>query len=56
MPFGFALSPCGAFLVEAPAEQATIRAAREMRAAGLSLRAIGERLVVLGQTLPPGCP
>jgi site-specific DNA recombinase len=46
VPFGFAL--CGALLVEAPAEQATIRAAREMRAAGLSLRAIGERLVVLG--------
>jgi DNA invertase Pin-like site-specific DNA recombinase len=42
VPFGYALAADGVRLVEHPGEQAVIREIREMRAAGMSLRAIAD--------------
>ena len=44
VPFGFRLADDGTRLEAAPGEQATIRAARELRASGLSLRAVAAEL------------
>lgn len=43
-PYGFTIADDGATLVKLPAEQAVIAEARELRASGLSLRAIAAEL------------
>ncbi len=48
VPYGWRLSGDGVRLVAHRAEQRIIRAARELQAAGLSLRAIGARLAAEG--------
>ena len=48
VPFGYSLADDGVHLVAHDDEQGTIRAARELRAGGLSLRAVAERLATLG--------
>lgn len=48
VPYGFALKRDGVHLVAARAEQATIGRARELRAAGLSLRAVAATLASEG--------
>jgi DNA invertase Pin-like site-specific DNA recombinase len=44
VPYGFALDGDGVHLVAVRTEQATVARARELRAAGLSLRAIAASL------------
>lgn len=48
VPYGSALAADGVHLVPAPAEREVIEAARELRAAGLSLRAIAAELAGRG--------
>jgi hypothetical protein len=56
VPYGFALKGDGVHLVAARAEQATIAGAREVRAAGLSLRAVAATLASEGRVSPKGRP
>jgi hypothetical protein len=49
VPYGFALQRDGVHLVAARSEQATIARARELRAAGLSLRAVAATLASEGR-------
>ncbi|HLK39939.1 MAG TPA: recombinase family protein, partial [Polyangiaceae bacterium] len=49
VPYGFALKRDGVHLVAARSEQATIAQARELRAAGLSLRAVAATLASEGR-------
>lgn len=48
VPYGWSLATDGVHLEACPAEQAVIREARELRAAGLSLRKIGAELALRG--------
>lgn len=54
-PFGFHLGDDGQLVLD-DAEQATLSAARELRGAGLSLRAIAHELAVLGYQSRTGRP
>jgi hypothetical protein len=54
VPYGFALDRDGVRLVAAEREQAAIARARELRAIGLSLRAVALRLAVEGHVQPHG--
>lgn len=54
-PYGFTVAPDGRMLEAHPGEQRAIRAARELRAAGLSLRKIGAALEAEG-LLPRTAP
>jgi DNA invertase Pin-like site-specific DNA recombinase len=49
VPYGFAVSADGVRLAAAGREQATIARARELRASGLSLRAVASRLAAEGR-------
>ena len=44
VPYGFTLAPCGVALVACDAEQAVVEQVRELRASGLSLRAVSAEL------------
>ena len=48
VPYGFTLAEDGVHLIENAAEQEIIRAARDLKAGGLSLRAIGAGLTARG--------
>jgi DNA invertase Pin-like site-specific DNA recombinase len=54
-PYGLALRPDGQ-LVEVPAEQEVLAAARKLRAAGLSLRAVAAELAAAGKFSRTGRP
>jgi DNA invertase Pin-like site-specific DNA recombinase len=54
IPYGFAMDADGVRLVAAWREQATIARARELRAAGLSLRAVASRLAIEGRVSRTG--
>lgn len=47
-PYGFRIAEDGVRLAEVPAEQAVLAQARELRAAGLSLRAVAGELARQG--------
>ena len=47
-PYGWAVAACGVRLEAHPVEQDALRIAHELRAAGLSLRAVGARLEAAG--------
>ena len=55
-PYGFLLGPDGEKLVEDPAEQRVLTAARELRNAGLSLRAVARELNAQGFRSRAGKP
>lgn len=55
-PYGFALDEDGVRLVPVEVEQAVIAAARELRAAGLSLRAVAAELAARGSLTRGGRP
>jgi len=55
-PYGFALATDGASLVPVAAEQAVLEQARELRAAGLSLRKVAARLTECGKVARNGRP
>ncbi len=56
LPYGFTLAADGVHLEEDAAEQATLAAARTMRAEGRTLRTIVEELEVLGHMSRKGTP
>lgn len=63
VPYGYALAADGRTLLEDPTEQAALHHIRALRAEGLALRAIGERLAARGiltragqQWAPQTCP
>ena len=56
IPYGFAVAADGESLVEHTNEQATIAAARDLRARGLALRAVAETLASRGMLARSGRP
>ena len=56
LPYGLLLGPDGEKLVEHPAEQRVMTAARDLRNAGLSLRAVARELNVQGFRSRAGKP
>ena len=56
VPFGFCLGVDGRTLVAVDVEQATIARARELVAAGRSLRAVASKLAAEGRTSRTGRP